>query len=117
MSDWMMERIKNGYGLAPIIPDDGINIPNMYDTNNFDEKDLIDAEKARELSENAISSEILYELKMVNKHIKNAINKGEYYCWYYMYLHDGSIKKLQELGYVISNHSNQKDGNCYKIAW
>lgn len=83
----------------------------------FDEKDLVSAKEARELSETSLSSEALYELEQVNERIQAAINNGYYGCWYYRYLPDQAVKKLKTLGYKVSNQSNQREGDCFKIEW
>lgn len=83
----------------------------------FDEKDLIDAREARKLSETSLSSEALYELEQVNKCIQTAINEGYYSCWYYRYLPDQAVRKLENLGYKVKNQSNQRDGDCFEIEW
>lgn len=83
----------------------------------FDAKDLVSAKEARELSETSLSSEALYELEQVNERIQAAINNGYYGCWYYRYLPDQAVKKLKTLGYKVSNQSNQREGDCFKIEW
>ena len=83
----------------------------------FDEKDLVSAKEARVLSENALSSESLDELGVANEYIQDAINGGKCYCWCYYYLHKQAINKLTKLGYVVTNCSTQRDGDCFKIEW
>lgn len=83
----------------------------------FNEKDLVSAKEARELSETSVSSESLYELEQVNECIQDAINKGKYHCWCYQYLHDQAVRKLKNLGYKVTNCSTQRDGNCFEIEW
>ena len=83
----------------------------------FDEKDLVSAKEARELSETSLSSEALYELEVANECIQDAINKGKYNCWCYQYLHDQAVRKLENLGYKVTNCSTQREGDCFKIEW
>lgn len=83
----------------------------------FDEKDLVSAKEARELSKTSLSSEALYELEVANKCIQDAINKGKYNCWCCQYLHDQSVRKLKNLGYKVTNWSTQQEGDCFKIEW
>ena len=83
----------------------------------FDEKDLVSAKEARELSETSLSSEALYELEVANEFIQDAINKGKYNCWCYQYLHDQAVRKLENLGYKVTNCSTQREGTCFKIEW
>ena len=83
----------------------------------FDEKDLVSAKEARELSETSLSSESLYELEVANECIQNAINKGKYNCWCYQYLHDQAVRKLENLGYKVTNCSTQREGDCFTIEW
>ena len=83
----------------------------------FDEKDLVSAKEARELSKTSLSSEALYELEVANERIQDAFNKGKYNCWCYQYLHDQAVRKLENLGYKVTNCSTQRDGNCFKIEW
>lgn len=83
----------------------------------FDEKDLVSAKEARKLSENSLPEEALYELEEVNRCIRDAINKGQYNCWYYCYLHDQAIRRLESLGYKVIRRSNQIDNDCVEIEW
>ena len=83
----------------------------------FNEKDLVSARGARNLSETSLSSDALYELEQVNECIHDAINKGYYRCWYYRYLPDQAVRKLENLGYKVSNQSTQREGDCFKIEW
>lgn len=83
----------------------------------FDERALISAREARKLSETSLSSEALYELEQVNECIYDAINKGYYSCWYYRYLPDQAVRKLENLGYKVKNQSNQRAGDCFEIEW
>ena len=83
----------------------------------FDEKNLVSAKEARELSETSLSSESLYELEVANECIQDAINKGKYNCWCYQYLHDQAVRKLENLGYKVTNCSTQREGDCFKIEW
>lgn len=83
----------------------------------FDEKDLVSAKEARELSETSLSSEALYELEVANECIQDAINKGKYICWCYKYLHKQAVRELKKLGYEVTNCSTQRDGDCFRIEW
>lgn len=111
-----MEMIKKNYGLPPLKTND-INVSNVHNTKNFDEKDLVSAKEARKLSETSLSSETLYELEKVNKCIQDSIKKGYYSCWYYSYLHNQSVRKLKNLGYTVTDYSTQIVGACFKIEW
>ena len=103
-----MQMIKRGYGLPPFNMD-GISTP--------DEKYLVSAKEARELSENSMSLECKNELKNTYKCIKKAIHSGEYYCWCNFYLHSLTINKLRKFGYKVTNYSTQRDGDSFKIEW
>lgn len=116
MSDWTMEMIKKGCGLPPLKTDD-ISASNVHNTKNFDEKELVSAKEARELSENACSLECRTELRIAGECINKAIDKGEYYCWCNYYLHNQAIRKLRQLGYTVSNCSTQREGDLFKIEW
>ena len=83
----------------------------------FEEKDLVSAKEARELSENSISLECMSELHEANECIKKAINNGKYYCYCYRYLHNQTINKLKKLGYIVTNCSTQREGDSFKIEW
>lgn len=83
----------------------------------FDEKDLVSAKEARELAENSLSSEALYDLAQANECIQDAINEGKYHCWCYQYLHDQAVRKLENLGYKVTNQSSQREGDCFEIEW
>ena len=83
----------------------------------FDEKDLVSAKEAKKKKKTSLSSEALYELEVANERIQDAINKGKYNCWCYQYLHDQAVRKLENLGYKVTNCSTQRDGNCFKIEW
>ena len=83
----------------------------------FDEKDLVSAKEARELSENSTSLEYMSELCEANKYIKKGINNGKHFCYCRHYLHNQAINKLTKLGYTVTNYSTQRDGDCFKIEW
>ena len=116
VSDWTMEMIKKGNGLPPLKTDD-ISVSNAHITKSFDEKDLVSAKEARELSENSMSLECMSELREANEYIKKAINNGEYFCYCRHYLHNQAINKLRKLGYTVTNYSTQREGDCFKIEW
>lgn len=83
----------------------------------FDEKTLVSAKEARELSENSTSLECESELNTVHECIKKAIDSGEYFCWCNRYLHNQAINRLRKLGYTVTNCSTQRDGDLFKIEW
>ena len=105
-----MEMIKKGYGLPPLSSE-----KNEYKKEK--KINIIDAKTARKLAETSLSSEALYELEVANECIQDAINKGRYNCWCCQYLHDQAVRKLENLGYKVSNQSTQSEGDCFKIEW
>lgn len=75
------------------------------------------AKEAREKAEQSISDETKEQLEFAERCIGAAVEKGEMCCWCGKYLEDQAIKKLEELGYKVDNHSSQRDGVDFKISW
>lgn len=78
---------------------------------------MLTAREAREAAVKSISDDTKEELRIAENCIKNAVNAGETKCWCGRYLHPRALSALRRLGYVVENHSNQRDGNMFLISW
>lgn len=78
---------------------------------------MINAKEAREKAENSISDRTKEQLLIAQQGIEQAVKNGETKCWIDVHLGEPAIRKLKNLGYVIEEHSNQKDGSTFLIRW
>lgn len=78
---------------------------------------MISAKEAREISCSVSGSNVEIQLGSVEKKIKKAASEGLITCWHYEYLCQGAIELLSNVGYSVTNYSNQRDGNVYLIEW
>lgn len=78
---------------------------------------MLTAKEARELAESSISDETEEQLRLAEKCINDAATKGYTQCWYYSWLCNQAVKKLEEAGYSVKNISSQKEGITFQIGW
>lgn len=76
------------------------------------------AKWARETALSKISTKDSIVLEEIEKRIREAVNDGLMYVYFYAPI---STKITEELrinrGFVLEDLSSQKDGPCYKINW
>lgn len=78
-------------------------------------KEMISAKEARVLTDSFISEDDKYQLEDIEKCINNCIRIG---CVYYYNRLSIIVKeRLEELGYLVGEQDNQKDGYIAVISW
>ena len=88
------------------------------------EKDIFTAKEAREYLENNTSNLINKQLRIVCNNIKERIDRGFNYLEIdtskiiKFYITTPNLEnKLHELGYKVTFHTSQKDGDYLKLEW
>ncbi len=78
----------------------------------------VNAKWAREVSASKITTKDSIVLEEIEKIIREAVNDGLMYVYFYAPISPKISKELRmERGFVLENLSSQKDGVCYKINW
>lgn len=75
------------------------------------------AKEAREKAENSISDKTKEQLLAAEHCIESSVKNGEMKVWCDKHLGKQTIARLNELGYKVEDHSNQKDGSTFLISW
>ena len=75
------------------------------------------AKEAREKAAQSADSAMKEQLLAVERCIGLAVNRGETSCRYDVALRGQTIERLQGLGYIVEDQSNQRDGMSYQISW
>ena len=78
---------------------------------------MLSAEEARVKAKDGISEKEKEQLAEAERSITSAVKNGEMWCYCYRWLNPKVIEKLQDLGYVVQNQSDQRDGTMFKISW
>lgn len=77
----------------------------------------IDADWARNESNNILESKILFEIAICNDAIKSAVKKNEMMVYVQIYAHKRTIEDLKKHGFKVEQHDSQHDGASLQINW
>ena len=77
----------------------------------------INANWARNESNNILGVRITKEISECDDAIKFAVRKNEMSCYVNLYAHARTVEDLRKRGFVVKQHDDQRDGSSLQINW
>lgn len=78
----------------------------------------MNAIQARKEAKEAFDKRTDQSLLQIQREIKEAVKKGEFYCYHYDFISEFVRQKLIEQGYILEHEGADRAGeHTFKISW